>query len=483
MLGPFRKFSSSIYAKILLGIVVIPFVFWGMGSSFKGGNKNIIVTIDKEKYSVQDFSAFMQRTIPATERVLPSQIEQYLSMYIGEKLIENEVEYFDIILSDLSLSQLIKHQKEFERDNEFSRMEYEKFLLEKNITAASFEKNLSRYEKKKQLIQFIGGGIIPSDFLINLTFNQINQKRNIELINLNNVFKKNLSLTEDEIKNFYNNNADKYNVVYKSLKILELNPKNLTNEDSFNDLFFERIDEIDNMVVRGEDLDSIKASFNLDGDITLTFDAEGKDTNSKAINNISKKLVDDIFKLNEFESINLIEDNEKYFIVEVIKTETLQKNIENESVKKDIIKSLESSKKRKVISELIGKINNNNFKKSDFNKLSKDENVPIQKISLKNLNDDKILKKELVSEIYKFSEKKIIVINDMYLTESYLIYIKEIENVSINNNSKDWEKYLMISRNKIINNLYNSYDDYIRAKYEIEINYKTLEAIKNNFSQ
>ena len=63
-------------------------------------------------------------------------------------------------------------------------------------------------------------------------------------------------------------------MVYKSLKILELNPKNLTNEDSFNDLFFERIDEIDNMVVRGEDLDSIKASFNLDGDITLTFDAE-----------------------------------------------------------------------------------------------------------------------------------------------------------------------------------------------------------------
>ena len=36
------------------------------------------------------------------------------------------------------------------------------------------------------------------------------------------------------------------------------------------------------LVVRGEDLDSIKASFNLDGDITLTFDAEGKDTNSKA---------------------------------------------------------------------------------------------------------------------------------------------------------------------------------------------------------
>ena len=51
MLASIRKFSTSIYAKILLGIVVIPFVFWGMGSSFGGGNKNIVVVIEKEKYS------------------------------------------------------------------------------------------------------------------------------------------------------------------------------------------------------------------------------------------------------------------------------------------------------------------------------------------------------------------------------------------------------------------------------------------------
>ena len=40
MLGSLRTFTSSIYAKILMGIIIIPFVFWGMGSSFVGGNKN-----------------------------------------------------------------------------------------------------------------------------------------------------------------------------------------------------------------------------------------------------------------------------------------------------------------------------------------------------------------------------------------------------------------------------------------------------------
>ena len=49
MLGQFRKFSSSIYAKILMGIIIIPFIFWGMGSSITGGSKNVVVVIDKEK--------------------------------------------------------------------------------------------------------------------------------------------------------------------------------------------------------------------------------------------------------------------------------------------------------------------------------------------------------------------------------------------------------------------------------------------------
>ena len=48
MLGPIRKFSSTIYAKILLSIIVIPFVFWGMGNVFGGGSKNIVVVIDDE---------------------------------------------------------------------------------------------------------------------------------------------------------------------------------------------------------------------------------------------------------------------------------------------------------------------------------------------------------------------------------------------------------------------------------------------------
>ena len=69
MLGSIRKFSTSIYAKILLGIVIIPFVFWGMGSAFTSGSKNIVVIIDKEKYSTQNFINFIQKNTKGEEKI------------------------------------------------------------------------------------------------------------------------------------------------------------------------------------------------------------------------------------------------------------------------------------------------------------------------------------------------------------------------------------------------------------------------------
>ena len=111
MLGPIRKFSTSIYAKILLGIIVIPFVFWGMGSSFTGGSKNVIVVIGEEKYSVQEFVDFISRNTPKSKKISSNKIEEYLPIFIAEKVIENEVNYYKINLSNKSLGKLIKHQK------------------------------------------------------------------------------------------------------------------------------------------------------------------------------------------------------------------------------------------------------------------------------------------------------------------------------------------------------------------------------------
>ena len=482
MLGSLRKFSTSIYAKILMGIVVMPFVFWGMGSVFTSGNKNIVVIIEKDKYSIQDFANFINKIVPNNQKVTNQQIDELLPVFIGNILIEKEVKDFGIKLSDNSLSHLIKNQKEFKRGNEFSRVEYEKILIKNNISAVSFEENLMRNEKKKQFLELIGGGIIPTYFLINSEFNKINKKINIQLININDVLKKKFNYSENEIRTYYENNKNKLIEIFKEIKILELTPNNLIGQNEFNNSFFEKIDKIDDLIVKGQNLDFILEKFNLKDSKTFNFNKLGKDMNYNSIDELPEDLPKNIFAIDNNELTALIENNDKYFLLEVIKTEKIIKKFEDKEVKNKIILDLKNKTRRGLISQIISKINSKNFLKSDFNKLSKDENVKIQQISIKDLNDDNILNKGIISQIYNYPEKSIIVVHDMKLSKNFLVYIDLIEDDKINKKSDKYDEYLNLSKITITTNLFNTYDNYIKQKYNIDINYKALDSVKNYFN-
>ena len=61
MLGKLRNFSKTKLASVLVGIIIIPFVFWGMGGIFQGGNTNNVA-----KYS--DITRDSEPVIPNTTK-------------------------------------------------------------------------------------------------------------------------------------------------------------------------------------------------------------------------------------------------------------------------------------------------------------------------------------------------------------------------------------------------------------------------------
>ena len=481
MLGTIRKFSSSIYAKILLFVVAIPFVFWGMGPVFQGGKVNVIAEIGKDKISTQEFVDFLQYNNPSDEILDKNSIEKLLSTFIGTKLIAQEIKNLDIRVSDISLSKIIRNEKAFMKDDKFSRIEYEKFLVNNNLSAASFEANILEQIKKEQLFDFIEGGIIPANFLIETSYNHINQKRNIEVINLNDVFKNKLNFTNDQIELFYNLNLDNFKNMHKTIKFLKLDPKNLTASNEFNDLFFKKLDEIDDLIVEGKNIDFILNQFDLESVNTVTFNELNKDKESEINSNFPNELIKKVFDISKSEPTVLIEHDNTYFIIEVIKSENVQRKINSKSVRSQILQELEKKEKVKLTSEIINKINENNFKKVDFYKLSKDKNVVIKKVRIENQNDNKFFKQKLINQIYSFGKNKVIIVADTSFSEIFLIYIDKIENALISKNSQDYNKYLNLSKTKIISNLSNTYDLYLNNKYKININYKALNKVNSYF--
>ena len=78
-----------------------------------------------------------------------------------------------------------------------------------------------------------------------------------------------------------------------------------------------------------------------------------------------------------------------------------------------------------------------------------------------------------------YPEKRVIVVSDIDFSKSYLIFIDKIENVTITKESKDYDKFSNLTKINLASGIYNTYDLLLKNKYKIDINYQTLERIKN----
>ena len=119
------KLSKSFLLKLLVGIIILPFVFWGMGDVFRGGNQNVIATIDSKKVSTQEFVNYLNRLNLNENQIknLPKTnlVEKVLSEYIGRKVMALEIEKSGVIINDNSLRDIIKNDTLFFKDGKFSR--------------------------------------------------------------------------------------------------------------------------------------------------------------------------------------------------------------------------------------------------------------------------------------------------------------------------------------------------------------------------
>ena len=158
MITSIGKFSKSFFVKLLVGIIILPFVFWGMGDVFRGGNQNVIASIDSKKITTKEFLEYLRLLNLNEEQVkgLPQSdlIEKILSEYIGKKVMTLEIEKLNISVNDNSLRNIIKNDELFSKENKFSRTEYEKFLIKSGVTAPQFEANIAEQEKKKTVLKF-----------------------------------------------------------------------------------------------------------------------------------------------------------------------------------------------------------------------------------------------------------------------------------------------------------------------------------------
>ena len=488
MLNSFRNFAKSFWAKILLVIIIIPFVFWGMGGVFRGGSQNTVAKVNNNNISTKNFMEHINslniNPEVIRENIDNSIIEQLLSGLINKNTLSLQSKDLEIVLSDNILSEIIKKDEKFlDKNNQFSRTKYEKFLISNNFNAALYEKNLKNEQTNKLLFNYVSGGTFPPSFLVKNTYDYQNKKLTVQAISLNPLYKKEQDFDETSIKRYIDDNRDNLKEDFISIRFASINPLSLVDSKEFNELFFEKIDEIENLIINDANYEEIVKNYNLNVTAVKLINKDGNNENGILQENINQNLINKIFELKfkEVKDINLLEYENEYALVVIDEIKNFIPNITSKKFKEKIIRSLINRDIFEYNTKLMAKIKTNSFAKSDFVQLAKISQIDIKDISINDIRDNNFFSTKSNDQIFKLREKNFTIVDEIEKNQTFLILVKEIQKTNLDKTSDEYDKYYYETVISLKNNIYSSFDHYINQKYKVEINYQTLERLKNYY--
>ena len=372
------------------------------------------------------------------------------------------------MITDKTLANKIKNNEVFLDDKkQFSRIKYEKFLLENNITAPDFEIRFRNEELKKKLFAYVGGGIKSPYFLNNKIYINKNKEVEIKYLDLDTVY--NTETPETEIEQFIKDNEENLKEEVIDFSYAKITPSNLIDSDEFNNEFFKKIDEIENSILNDSSIEDIRKIYDLKIEYLSNYNNEDK--NNEIFNEIYEKRND--------EKIQLLDKNDYYLLFEVTKINKVLPSKSEIKFIERVKENLILKKKYEYNKDLFQKIQDKKFNNDEFVKISKNgENLLNE--TIKSLDDNSIFDKDSVSLIYSLPENSFVLLtndnNKIFLAKVNKIYTKNLPKNDIENS-----EYLEISNNKIVEEIYSSYDLALSKKYKVKVFQNTLDRIKNNF--
>ena len=449
MLTSIGKFSKSFFIKLLVGIIILPFVFWGMGDVFRGGNQNVIASIDSEKISTQEFVEYLRRLNLNEDQIknLPKTdlIEKILSEYIGKRVMVLEIEKLGITVNDNSLRNIIKNDTLFFKDNKFSRTEYEKFLIKSGITAPLFEENIAEQEKKRQFLSSLSGGIVVPELLVKKEYRKENQTKIIKYIDLEKYHSKNKP-TEESKKELYEKNKNVFFTEFKSIRYVEIDPLKISGSKEYNEAFFKQLDAIENNILDGQ-----------------SFDETIKTNNLKPI--LLKK----------------VNSENKYYLAEINKIEKKDRPFADPEVQEALNAQLSFKNKIESNTSIIKDISMGAIDNEKFKKFASDNQLEIKEYKISNLKQNDIFSEGIIKRIFLIKDGEIDLITNNTLTKSFLILAINTEYKDLKKDSNEYEQYEAKARLNLINQIYQSHDNNLNEKYKVKLNQRTIDRVKNSF--
>ena len=214
--------NSKILKFVFVGIISVPFVFFGFGSYFTGGadvdaatvNGQAVPTVLFERANLDQQQRMRQMfggRVPSELLNTRDMREGVLEALVNEELMLQRARSDYYTVSDLELAKAVQSDPNFLVDGQFDRERYQQILSANRSSPQIYEETLRRQLVLQQLYQ----ALTASDFVLEGESQRVaslqGQEREISRLPISLAqVRDSLTVTEDEVAAYYDNNVDAF---------------------------------------------------------------------------------------------------------------------------------------------------------------------------------------------------------------------------------------------------------------------------------
>ncbi len=171
MLDGMRRNAQSWMVKFLFGIIVLVFVFWGIGG-FQGDEQAILATVNGDQILTRDFQERYQQRVNSLRQERGLDREEIREMdlkrqvfdeMVERKLLMDKASQMGVVLPSSQLRERIQQMEIFQdEDRTFDSQRYRAILQSSRMTPGEFEAAIRQDALIQRMTQLLGSPARPS---------------------------------------------------------------------------------------------------------------------------------------------------------------------------------------------------------------------------------------------------------------------------------------------------------------------------------
>ena len=246
MLEYIRSSAQSFGVKIAFGVIILVFVFWGVGNFNDRDYTNVVAVVNGEPILAMEFEKAYQSAEEAILRQNPGLTrEQLAKQHLGRQVLRELIEQTLVMqeaaraginVSALEMRNHAASVPAFQNEKgAFDPDAYKRALAARRMTPAQYEQELGRTLLADKMFNLVTSPVWVDPDESMRRFNFLLEKRNISLIFIPaSRFEADVKVGEKEIEEWYESHKNDFTVPAKmNIAYIQLTPENLADPASF----------------------------------------------------------------------------------------------------------------------------------------------------------------------------------------------------------------------------------------------------------